>query len=151
MTSSGNSENFFSYAGDVTANDAWEALKKNPEATLVDVRTQMEWDEVGEPDLSTLGRPVIKCSWRIQPGMAPNPEFPAELSEKLASRTQPVYFICKGGGRSREAAITMTSLGFVECYNVLGGFEGKADRPELNGWKAANLPWNIKSCQGRQA
>ena len=40
------------YAGDITCAEAWEALVDNPEAVLVDVRTQIEWTLIGKPDLA---------------------------------------------------------------------------------------------------
>ena len=36
------------YAGDVTARDAWEGLETNPNAVLVDVRTKVEWQLIGQ-------------------------------------------------------------------------------------------------------
>ena len=34
------------------------------------------------------------------------------------------------GGRSTDAAIAMTALGYKNCYNVEGGFEGEPDAGE---------------------
>ena len=47
------------YAGDVTSREAWEALSRDPEAVLVDVRTDAEWAYVGLPDLSTIEKTPI--------------------------------------------------------------------------------------------
>jgi rhodanese-related sulfurtransferase len=46
------------YAGDISAVEAWDKLKADPGAQLVDVRTVAEWNFVGLPDLSYLGRQV---------------------------------------------------------------------------------------------
>ena len=43
-----------SYAGDLTPREAWEKLENNPDAVLVDCRTQAEWSFVGVPDLEVL-------------------------------------------------------------------------------------------------
>ena len=48
---------YVSYAGDLTPEQAWELLRENPDAVLVDVRTDAEWKYVGVPDVSSLGRP----------------------------------------------------------------------------------------------
>ena len=40
------------YHGDVTPEEAWAALSREPGAALVDVRTAAEWNYVGLPDLS---------------------------------------------------------------------------------------------------
>ena len=54
-------------------------------------------------------------------------------------------FICRSGGRSRMAAIEMTSHGFKNCFNVSGGFEGdhnaEGHRGTVDGWKFSKLPW----------
>ena len=44
------------YAGDVGARAAWDELARNPEATLVDVRTRAEWTYVGVPVLTEIGK-----------------------------------------------------------------------------------------------
>lgn len=137
MIHSGTSDVFLPYAGDVTAKEAWKIITQNPEATLVDVRTDAEWNQVGVPDLSSHNKPVVKCSWRILPSREINSAFVASVMQSLPDRSAPVYFLCKGGGRSREAAMAMTELGYTQCYNVAGGFEG------AEGWKASALPWNI--------
>jgi rhodanese-related sulfurtransferase len=56
-----------------------------------------------------------------------------------------VLFLCRSGGRSRNAAVAMTAAGFGSCYNVAEGFEGDKDgeghRGRVGGWKLAGLPW----------
>jgi rhodanese-related sulfurtransferase len=56
-----------------------------------------------------------------------------------------VLFLCRSGARSRAAAVALTGLGFAKAFNVAGGFEGDPDgerhRGNINGWKAAGLPW----------
>ena len=48
------------YAGDLTPQQAWDLLADNPDAVLVDVRTEAEWRYVGVPDLTSVGRqPVL--------------------------------------------------------------------------------------------
>lgn len=44
---------YVSYAGDLTPEQAWELLRENPDAVLVDVRTDAEWKYVGVPDVSS--------------------------------------------------------------------------------------------------
>ncbi len=44
------------YAGDIVPAEAWVVLQTEPKAQLVDVRTTAEWNFVGLPDLSALGR-----------------------------------------------------------------------------------------------
>ncbi len=137
------------YAGDVGAAEAWDALKSDPKAQLVDVRTVAEWNFVGLPDLAELGRKVHCVEWQMFPSMAPNGDFVVQTSGALAgagaSPEAPVFFLCRSGARSRAAAIAMTRAGFQKAFNIAGGFEGDLDakrhRGNEKGWKAEGLAW----------
>jgi rhodanese-related sulfurtransferase len=112
----------------------------------VDVRTRAEWNFVGKPDLSGLGRQAHFVEWQDFPAGTPDPGFVAKAAAALtASKDAPVLFLCRSGGRSRAAAIAMTAAGYSRAYNIAGGFEGDLDRDghrgSKNGWKAAGLPW----------
>lgn len=135
------------YAGDVTCQQAWDELARNKAAVLVDVRTQVEWQLIGKPDLSAIAQEPIYLQWVTMQGV--NENFVAELRTALAERDvaadAPVYFICQSGGRSKMAAMQCTQLGYSRCYNVAEGFEGELDeqqhRNSVSGWKVAGLPW----------
>jgi rhodanese-related sulfurtransferase len=135
------------YAGDISVADAWELLRSDPGAQIVDVRTTAEWNYVGLPDTSSLGRKVLTVEWQSFPSGAPNPGFVGETAQALGniSPDTPVLFLCRSGVRSRAAAIAMTRAGFTRAYNIAGGFEGDLDgerhRGKSNGWKASGLPW----------
>ena len=134
-----------SYAGDISAAQAWERLKADSRVQLVDVRTVAEWNFVGLPDLSSLGRQAHCIEWQQFPGGGRNPDFVAQASEALADKDAPVLLLCRSGARSRAAAIALTGAGFTQAINIGDGFEGDVDeeghRSRRNGWKAANLPW----------
>lgn len=138
-----------SYAGDITSAEAWERLKGDPMAQLVDVRTAAEWTFVGVPDLTEAGRKAILVEWQVYPAMGRNASFEEAVAERLkaagATTTTPVFFLCRSGARSQAAARAMTAKGFTKCFNVAGGFEGDVDaerhRGRMNGWKADGLPW----------
>jgi rhodanese-related sulfurtransferase len=137
------------YSGDIQPTEAWEMLKGDPKAQLVDVRTAAEWNFVGVPDLSAARRATILIEWQSFPSMARNPQFESLVAERLkaagADAQTPVAFLCRSGARSKAAAIAMTAAGFSKCFNVVGGFEGDIDssrqRGRTNGWKAQGLPW----------
>lgn len=136
-----------SYAGDITPQQAWKLLSDNPNAVLVDVRTDAEWRFVGVPDLSSLGRDVVYIEWVTGNGV-PNANFADELNQRVppadADQERPVIFLCRSGNRSIGAAQVSTQLGITPAYNVLDGFEGHLDasghRGET-GWRAVGLPW----------
>ena len=57
-----------SYAGDITPEEAWKILNDEPQAVLVDCRTDAEWRFVGVPDLTGLGREVVYVEWNRTDG-----------------------------------------------------------------------------------
>jgi len=133
------------YAGEVSAAEAWQRLKTDPKAQLLDVRTMAEWNFVGLPDLSALGRQVHCIEWQGFPTGARNPGFVAEASQALGDKDAPVLVMCRSGARSRAAAIALTQAGYRQAINIGDGFEGDMDedghRGNRNGWKQADLPW----------
>jgi rhodanese-related sulfurtransferase len=134
------------YAGDISPGEAWEMLAREKAAILVDVRTQPEWQFVGKPDLTTLGKEVRFISWQVYPSMARNEAFLENLRAAGATEDTPILFICRSGARSRNAAMATTASGFRRCFNVAEGFEGGLDpdrhRGSAGGWKARRLPWS---------
>lgn len=136
------------YAGDISPSQAWQILSEFPEAQLVDVRTSAEWMFVGQPDLSSLGKEPIFLSWRLFPHFMVNPEFSASFLALDLAKDAPIVFLCRSGGRSRDAAQAMTALGYSYCYNIEEGFEGEPDaaghRGTTSGWKYNGLPWGQK-------
>jgi rhodanese-related sulfurtransferase len=123
----------------------WEALRSDPKAQLVDVRTDAEWNFVGLPDLSSTGKQVVPIQWQLYPTMARNTEFLEQLKQVGFTPEHHIYFICRSGQRSHAAAQAARDAGFLHTYNVAEGFEGAPDaaghRGLLEGWKAAGLPW----------
>jgi len=137
------------YAGDLSAEEAFEVLSREPGALLVDVRSRAEWTFVGLPDLSSIGKEPLLVEWQSYPAMTVSEDFMPAITEAVSTRggdhQTPLLFLCRSGGRSQAAAIAMTAVGFRRCFNITGGFEGRLDgerhRGALDGWKAAGLPW----------
>lgn len=133
------------YAGDVSPKETWAALKDNPAAVLIDVRTPAEWAYVGLPDVASLGKLVLTVAWQTWPEGQVNPAFVADAAAQGLKLGQPVYLLCRSGVRSLAAAKALTEAGFGPCYNIAGGFEGPLDparhRGTLAGWKVEGLPW----------
>ncbi|MDT8266273.1 rhodanese-like domain-containing protein, partial [Roseomonas sp. DSM 102946] len=57
---------------DVPSGLVWDRLRDDPDAMLVDVRTDAEWNFVGLPDLSELGRQPVLIPWQLYPSMQVN-------------------------------------------------------------------------------
>lgn len=133
------------YAGDVLPAQAYSYLQAHRDAAMVDVRTQPEWQFIGLPDLSGIGHQPHLISWKNYPKFEQNQAFAVELAKVVPNQQTPVFFLCRSGGRSLDAAIYATSLGYRCCFNIAGGFEGEPDASGKRGtkscWKSGALPW----------
>lgn len=128
-----------SYAGDLSPEEAWQKIADG--ATLVDVRSEAEWQVIGVPDTSSIGAKPRFVQWNLA-GNVWNAAFLAELKAAVPADAE-LVFLCRSGARSISAAEAATDAGFTS-YNVLEGFEGvpnsDGDRT-VNGWKNRKLPW----------
>ena len=127
------------YFGAVTPAEAAALLQASPEARLIDVRTEAEWDYVGHiPDTTHI-------EWNTYPTGERNPRFLQELTQAVPDRDAPVLFLCRSGQRSDAAARTAQMAGFKRAMNILEGFEGQKDaeghRNTMGGWRKSGLPW----------
>lgn len=130
---------------DVAPQQAWEALSENPNAQLVDVRTEAEWIYVGLPELAQLNKRVLLIAWQSFPSGAGNPQFLQQLGDTGLTEAHDIYFLCRSGVRSLAAAEAAQAAGYRRVFNVADGFEGPTDaeghRGAAAGWKASGLPW----------
>jgi len=132
------------YAGDLAPTEAYGLLERDPDAVLVDVRTRAEWAYVGLPDLTGLGKDVVRVEWNRYPDGARNTGFLDELAAAGVEPDRPVVFLCRSGVRSAAAAEAAARAGYPKAYNVTEGFEGPLDADGhrgARGWRAAGLPW----------
>ncbi|MEM9683138.1 MAG: rhodanese-like domain-containing protein [Pseudomonadota bacterium] len=133
------------YAGDILPKEAWEMLRNDETACLIDVRTDAEWRYVGLPDLGELGKKTYCICWQLFPDNRLNEGFTEQVAAGGVKPHQTVLLLCRSGVRSMHAAIALTAAGFERCYNVAEGFEGDKDpsghRGTVGGWKVAGLPW----------
>ena len=132
----------------VPVTEAWGRLSHDPKAQLVDVRTKAEWNFVGVPDLSPIGRAAILIEWQTYPQGSSPGDFAERCADALrtagAEADTDVYFLCRSGARSLSAARAVSASGFNKCHNIAEGFEGALDDHRhrgAEGWKAAGLPW----------
>lgn len=124
----------------LTPLEAHAFLQQNPDALLIDVRSEIEFLFVGHP----VG--AIHVSWNDGPDWEINPHFVGEV-RKLAGNgsERPIVLICRSGNRSVLAGEALQAAGFSSVHNVLYGFEGELDedhhRNAINGWRFDGLPW----------
>jgi rhodanese-related sulfurtransferase len=130
---------------DVAPKQVWDALVSHPKAQLVDVRTDIEWANIGVPDLSETGKVPVLISWQVAPAMQVNAGFIDDLRTAGLTPGDEIYFLCRSGVRSTAAAMAAKAAGFAHVYNIADGFEGPPDatgaRGNVAGWQADALPW----------
>jgi rhodanese-related sulfurtransferase len=118
--------------------EASDFLHANPQAVLIDCRSEMEYLFVGHPS------GAIHVAWNDGPDWDINPHFVGQV-KKVASMNRPVVLICRSGQRSIAAGVELEKAGFSDIYNVLEGFEGPLDdthhRGTIGGWRKEGLPW----------
>lgn len=119
---------------------AFAYLQENPQAVLVDCRTEIEHMYVGHP----VGAEHV--AWQEAPDWEIDPDFAAKVKRVVKGDVErPVLLICRSGHRSIHAGDALEAAGFTNVINVLEGFEGPLDddfhRGTLGGWRFQGLPW----------
>lgn len=108
------------------ANVSWPQcladLKANKNAYLIDVRTEEEWQDTGIVDLND-AKDSILLSWIITtPYIRINSNFLSEISKLVEDKNANLYFLCKSGNRSGQAANASCNAGYSNCFNLIHGF-----------------------------
>lgn len=119
-------EGRLAYAGAVTVEEA-HRLAQAGLATIVDVRTRTEYEQVGHVPGTEL------VEWRRDGEQRPDPRFLERLAARYG-RDEALLLLCRSGVRSHYAAEQAAAAGFSRVYNVLDGFE--------KGWLPAGLPFS---------
>ena len=131
--------------------EAFDLLRKDENAVLIDVRTKKEHLEVGIPDLRGLGKETYLIEWKISILPGSGKRFLNDFYENLGPLEEGKYlFICRSGIRSNLAALTVEesfNSGNYNgrCFNVEDGFEGHEQpigyQQNPTGWKNLGMPW----------
>ena len=131
----------------LSCRQAWQMLKDNPQATLIDIRSSMEFLFVGHP----IG--AVNLPWIDEPDWTVNPNFTTEMRKLMLDglaydnigSCPPTILICRSGRRSKEAGKKLLKDGFKNVFHIDEGFEGDRDeenhRGTLGGWRFHGLPW----------
>ena len=117
-----------------------ELAKTNEGASLIDVRTQVEWDQDGKPNGKEIGLNTYFISFMIdvEEGRIINSEFEKKFEELKLDKSKAVFVMCKSGFRSFKAAELIEKKGF-KTFNIINGFIC-SDDVEPNCWKTSGLP-----------
>ena len=111
-------------------------IKNNPKSVLLDVRTKVEWDQVGRPDGDKIGLKTYFLSLQFEGGVI-NENFLEEFKNLNINQDCQILAMCGSGNRSQRAAELLTKEGY-NCANVSDGFRGNG--AEKIGWKNNQLP-----------
>ena len=129
----------------ISPKQVWDALRADPAAQVVDVRTDAEWAYVCLPDLSAADKQPLLIPWQLFPSMQVNAGFVDQMKQAGLTPDHKIYFLCRSGVRSLAAGRAAQAAGFPHAYNIADGFEGPPDegghRGTVAGWKAEALPW----------
>lgn len=115
-------------------------LRAEPQAVLVDCRTEIEHMYVGHPPGAE------HVAWQEAPDWDIDPAFAAKVGRLLGhDLNRPVLLLCRSGHRSVLAGEALEAAGFTQVINILEGFEGPLDeqfhRGTQGGWRYHGLPW----------
>ena len=97
--------------------DAFEqSIEDNPDAFLLDVRTQVEWEQDGHLEGAML---------------IPHSDLEERADELPEDKDELIHLYCRSGNRSVDAANTLIDLGYTNIVELKTG---------INGWKEASKP-----------
>jgi rhodanese-related sulfurtransferase len=122
----------------LTAQQAHE--QQNGGAVYLDVRSIPEFEQ-GHP-AGAFNVPLLHLD-AATGQMRPNPEFLSVVRANFPQDTRMVVG-CKMGGRSAQACEILSSAGYHDVANVLGGFSG-APQMGQKGWAQEGLPVDTAS------
>ena len=107
------------YIKEITVEQARERLASNPQAVLMDVREDHEWNKGHAAQAVHLGKGVLE---RDLEQMVPDPD-------------REVIMYCGGGYRSVLTAEVAQKMGYRNVYSLIGGYKGlvKAQWPMKSG------------------
>ena len=110
-------------------------IKNNPKCVLLDVRTEEEWKNDGQPNGDKIGLKTYFLTIQFADKTFNN-NFYEELKKLNINQDNEILTMCMGGVRSQAAAELLAKMNY-KCSNISDGFLGNS---ENIGWKANNLP-----------
>lgn len=92
---------------ELTLEQARERLAKNPQAVLLDVREDLEWQKGHAAEAKHLGKGILE---RDIEAMFPDPN------------TELIMY-CGGGYRSALTALSAQKMGYKNVFSLMGGYK----------------------------
>jgi rhodanese-related sulfurtransferase len=120
----------------ITPRELQERIQAGAKVELIDVRTPVEFREV-----HAVGAMSVPLD-RLDPK--------AVLAGRQGPAEEPIYVICKAGGRGKQACEKFLAAGFANVVNVEGGTSAweQAGLPVVRGKKAVSLERQVRIAAG---
>ena len=100
---------------EVTVDETLGRLKSNPDAKLVDVREDHEWDAAHAAGAIHLGKGIIE----------------RDIEATVPDQSTELILYCGGGYRSALAADVLQQMGYTNVWSMAGGWKA---------WKESGAP-----------
>ena len=92
---------------EITVEEARERLARNPQAILMDVREDLEWQKGHAAQAVHLGKGILERDLEKM--------FPAPDTE--------IIMYCGGGYRSVLTAVAAQAMGYRNAFSLIGGYK----------------------------
>jgi rhodanese-related sulfurtransferase len=100
---------------EVTVDETRDRLAANPQAKLIDVREDNEWDAAHAAGAIHLGKGIIE----------------RDIEATVPDKATELILYCGGGYRSALAADVLQTMGYTNVFSMAGGWKA---------WKDAGAP-----------
>lgn len=92
---------------EVTVAQAKERLAKNPQAILIDVREDSEWEKAHATQAIHLGKGILE----------------RDLEKTIPDVNREIIMYCGGGFRSALTADVAQKMGYTNVFSLAGGYK----------------------------
>jgi rhodanese-related sulfurtransferase len=92
---------------EITVEEARQRLATNPQAVLMDVREDHEWQKAHAVQAVHLGKGILE----------------RDLEKMFSALDTEIIMCCGGGYRSVLTAVTAQTMGYRNIYSLIGGYK----------------------------
>lgn len=100
---------------EITVEETRERLKENPQAVLIDVREDHEWQDGRASGAVHLGKGILE----------------RDLEAKVPDTNAEILMYCGGGFRSALTADAAQKMGYTNVFSIAGGYKALV----ASGWE----------------
>lgn len=93
---------------EITIDEARQRLAKNPNAVLMDVREDAEWEKGHAAGAIHLGKGILE----------------RDIEQRFPDTNQEIIMYCGGGYRSALTAEVAQKMGYKNVSSLIGGYKG---------------------------